>query len=338
MIQITQQHAPAIERVAKAANNRAQIQAYENVLINASTDGTVKLTAGDGTVEITSIISAEVKTGGVTTVNAAKLLQALKAAKYDAKIIFKDGAVEVKGSESKFKLATIDSEYYPSFPTDAELIDCDVSALHLIESVKSLAFIAPDNDVRYQLNGVYIGEDCAVTDGHRLSWASLGLSQSAIIPKASIAKIPSVDGKLSLSQSQICITGDDVIIRSKLVDGKYPDYKRVKGDPSKHITVNAASLSAAIKAAYTTINAVTNAVTLNFGETSFVESKSEKQETSRVEFTSDSSDQFAASFNAKYLLDALSFYDGDLVLGFENEQKLIIESGGMTHVIMGLRL
>lgn len=338
MIKIEPKHAQLIEQVCKAVSNRGQIQAYENVLISASADGKVTMTGGDGTVELSATFDTEVKTGGTTTVNGGKLLKSLKAAKFDAKVIFKDESVEVKGAKSKFKLSVIDAEYYPSFPTDSDFTDCDIDAATLIDSIKSLSFIAPDNDVRHVLNGVYVGDDMAVTDGHRLTWQSASLPVKAIIPKTCIGKIPSVPGVVEISMNQLCIRGDSLTIRSKLIDGHYPDYKRVKGEPTRFATVNVESLTDALKAAQTTINKVTNAVTLQFGDTCYVEAKSEKNEVSRIEFDCDSSDQFEFGFNVKYLIDALSFHSGELKLGFENDTKLIIEQDGMTHVIMGLRL
>lgn len=337
MIKIEPSHAQLIEQVCKAVSSRGQIQAYENVLISAA-DNKVTLTGGDGTIELTATFEAEVKTGGTTTVNGGKLLQALKAAKFDAKIIFKDESVEVKGAKSKFKLSTIDPDYYPSFPTDSNFTKCDIDAAELIYAIKSVSFIAPDNDVRHSLNGVYVGDDIAVTDGHRLTWQSASLPVKAIIPKACVGKIPSVSGSVELSRNQLCIRGESLTIRSKLIDGQYPDYKRVKGEPTRFATVNVESLTEALKAAQTTINKVTNAVALQFGETCYVEAKSEKSEVSCIEFYCDSSDQFECGFNVKYLLDALSFYSGELKLGFENDTKLIIEQDGMTHVIMGMRL
>lgn len=337
MIKIEPTHALLIEQVCKAVSSRGQIQAYENVLISAA-DNKVTLTGGDGTVELTATFDAEVKTGGTTTVNGGKLLQALKAAKFDAKIIFKDESVEVKGAKSKFKLSTIDADYYPSFPTDSDFTPCDIDAAALIDAIKAVSFIAPDNDVRHALNGVYVGDDVAVTDGYRLTWQSVDLPVNAIIPKSCIGKIPTVNGTIEVSQNQICIKSESLTIRSKLIDGQYPDYKRVKGEPTRFATVNVESLTEALKAAQTTINKVTNAVLLKFGETCYVEAESEKQDVSRVEFDCDSSDQFEYTCNVRYLLDALSFHSGELKLGFENDTKLIIEQDGMTHVIMGLRL
>lgn len=338
MIIIKKEHELQIKRVAKAASTKASIQAYENILIDATGEKVV-LTAGDGSVEITAIVGAEIETKGITSVNASKLIAAINACKWDAKLSFSDGAVKITGKGRRFTLATLDHEHYPKMPEEnTDILITDQSDL-LISDIKAANLIAPIGDVRYFLNGVRVGDGVTATDGHRLLVIDGGYNGGVIIPKTSINAIPdSVEGVVKCNQNIISFIGTDIIVKSKLLDGKYPDIKRAIQTPSVIMTVDAAELAEAVKSAQVTANTETNAIRLYAGKDCAIESTGAKRDNSRVEFYASVEGEYEGGFNAKYLIDALSYYDGDIQIGFSDGNQAIIIHNGITNVVMGVRL
>ena len=99
-----------------------------------------------------------------------------------------------------------------------------------------------NQDWRHYLNGLYLsireGEITAVTtDAHRLAVANLSTQSdntfSGIIPRKSInemAKFLSDEGgdaELKINDASLELTVGNLIFKSKLIDGKFPDYQQV---------------------------------------------------------------------------------------------------------------
>ena len=122
-------------------------------------------------------------------------------------------------------------------------------------------------DIRYYLNGMLLVVDkstlqAVATDGHRLSWASIGVAgdgmrrQEVILPRKTVLEL----GKL-LTDSEDPVTLDilanqvrfrfaNVELVSKVVDGKFPDFNRViPVGHAKHIELDRLELLAALQRA-----------------------------------------------------------------------------------------
>lgn len=333
MFIITPEYKDIIAKVCKGAKPRATVQAFENLLIEASE--TVKITAGDGQVEFTATLGPAELAGSVS-VNADKFLKAVDACGFDCKVFLKDDRLEIKSGRRKFKLSTIDPDSYPLFADPSNLEKLDIDASELIANIKSLAPIAAVNDVRYYLNGVYVGDDFAATNGHRLASIKAALDCSAIIPIDSIKKLPSdVSGEVFISSGTIVIKSESLTLKSKLIDGQYPDYKKVAGKPSKTSVVSVDEFSQGIKDALITSDDK-GSVLIKFGKSSALISATAAKSQSSIEVSCDSSEEFDMAFNGKYLLDALSFYDGDITLGFSDSQMVI--DGDVSNVVMQVKL
>jgi DNA polymerase-3 subunit beta len=341
MFKITKNQIEDINTVCKAAATRHANQAFENVLINVSIDGIVFFTGGDGTIQIDrNIVSDKVETGFTISVNAHKFSQAITACG-DCTVILKDQLI-VKSGRRNFKLQAVDAESYPSFPEPTNNDKIDISAENLIDSIKSVAFASAKNDVRYVLNGVCIGVDAVATNGHRMAVMPLGLSKSVIVSIDAVGKIPAgAKGEIYISDNILSIVDsvNQSSFKCKLVDGRYPEYKKVvpKKSTVKHeATVNRVDFIDAIKAAQINMPDSGN-VLFTFGENT-IKSRSGKNEYAEVGFDCDCSSNFEMSFNSSYLLGALSSLISDKVtMGFTDSQ-VVIECDGMTNIISMCRI
>src|SRR5690606_37548469 len=68
-----------------------------------------------------------------------------------------------------------------------------------------------------------------------------------IVPRKTVAVLPKGDAKVSLSTTKIRIEIDGTILTSKLVDGTYPDYRRIlPRNNDKVVVVDRDALASAV--------------------------------------------------------------------------------------------
>jgi DNA polymerase-3 subunit beta len=337
MFTINKSHEQRIKQVLKSASAKGNIQAYGCAYIEAK-DGNLKIISGDGTIELSTVIAdAQITSEGTVCVDATKLSQAISACKFECKVLFKDGFIDVKGAKSKFKLMTVSAESYPSYLEPEAETKLDVNTEELISKLKKAAIIAPTDDVRYYLNGINIKKHIAATDGHRLVILPCDLDVDVIIPTGSVKSIPDgLNGDVYISSNMITINGADVTFKTKVIDGKFPDINRVMQNPTKHIGVDIESLREAVKAATITQNKTTNTIKIVFGDQCTVGATGGNNEQSIVGFDADIADPFEFAVNSKYLLDALQYYSGSIQVGFTDNQ-IVIDAGGVKNIVMRVR-
>ena len=80
------------------------------------------------------------------------------------------------------------------------------------------------------LNGVHFCDGFAVaTDGFRMSWAECEYKgPSIIIPCDTVRQILDMTGTVRVSDRQMIIDGDGYRFTTRLIDAKYPDWRRVQ--------------------------------------------------------------------------------------------------------------
>lgn len=133
--------------------------------------------------------------------------------------------------------------------------------------VKALRFVANSasrEETRYYLNGVHLSNDATgktvavATDGHLLSYYPVGIDlgslEGVIIPNDAIAIITQKSALEAIETSdnnRIAFHYKDLSVYAKLIDGDYPDWKRItqilNEEERQHITVPRAQFRAALR-------------------------------------------------------------------------------------------
>ena len=177
--------------------------------------------------------------------------------------------VVVSAGRSRFRIPGLPLD---NLPQSAELeaasaeFSLDVEdALHLIEAT---SYAASNEETRYYFNGVYlhiVGPTTApilravASDGNRLAQADLPLPAGAedmpgiIIPRKTIAIIAKllkrkrVSITLRVSDRLLELSLSDLKLTSKLIDGAFPDYRRIiPTSYDRSVTVDRTELGAAL--------------------------------------------------------------------------------------------
>jgi len=223
-------------------------------------------------------------------------------------------------------------------------------------------------DVRYYLNGLLLLLDgselrAVATDGHRLAYASIGLTdttlsddiglrQELILPRKTVIELNRLladsDEPLSIEilPTQIRFQFGQINLVSKLIDGRFPDYQRVIPATLRNVVaVNRSTLLQSMIRAAILTNEKFRGVRLILTEGSLKimaanAEQEEAQEEIEVDYQGEALD---VGFNVSYLLDVLNnTSDETIEWGFNdaNTSALLTIPGNdrFKYVVMPMRI
>lgn len=232
----------------------------------------------------------------------------------------------IKSGKSRFSLQTLPAEEFPELIIDQPFkVEFKVDQDKFKKLIGSTHFSMAQNDVRYYLNGLLLSLEndkltTIATDGHRLAKASIPLGYTnsnyplteVIIPKKSILEIQKLLSqisspiKISISEKHIQFTLDQTVIISKLIDGRYPDYKRVLSpDYDKCCSIIREDFQQSLQRAALLTSEKSKSVSLSFNKGSLhVDVKTPNSENLHDEIECNFCAQpIKMTFNVQYLLD-----------------------------------
>lgn len=182
------------------------------------------------------------------TLPAKRFLDMVRMGQNDEiKLIVDGNVVKIRCGRNNSTLASLDEKSYPVLPFEESETKMVLPAQVLLDAIQSTDFSMAKNDARYFLNGVkmeFNNEEKSLktiaTDGHRLAYRSIKVekefeSLDIILPSTAINKLKSLlkaekgDVELTISRggNNIHFKFTDYSLYSKLVDGRFPDYRRV---------------------------------------------------------------------------------------------------------------
>jgi len=209
----------------------------DNCIIKA-TDGEIGLIINSSNI----IIEDE----GNFTANGKKLLEIIRILKDDEIVLEKiANNLSIKQNKSKFKLPTFNPDNFPTFPLIDNKPQITLDSISLIKAFKKVSSAIDNNNPKFELNGALLdikesSTKLVGTDTRRLAVAEIINKNehefSLIIPKKAILEIQ----KLFIDQIAIYYDDTNLIIKnenyyffSRLINGNYPDYRRIIPAESK---------------------------------------------------------------------------------------------------------
>ncbi len=332
-----------LSHVQSVVERRNTIPILSNVLLEASGDGTLKITATDLDLQVVETMPAvSVDDGGAITVSAHLLFDIARKLPEGSQVSFEtaENRMTVKAGRSRFQLPTLPRDDFPvivegDLPTSFEL-----PAKLLAELIDRTRFAISTEETRYYLNGIFLHvaeEDtpvlkAAATDGHRLARFTLARPEGAqgmpdvIVPRKAVGELRklleeasegSVQIDLSASKIRFTLGGEGgVVLTSKLIDGTFPDYTRViPTGNDKLLRLDPKSFYEGVDRVATIATEKTRAVKMGVDKDKVTLSvTSPDNGTAAEELAGDyASDPIEIGFNANYLKDILHQIDGDTV-------------------------
>lgn len=365
---------PALALAVRVVERRNTIPILSNVLIRAG-DGRLAITGTDLDAEIVVSRKCAIEGAAEVTLPANNLHDIVRKLPEGSEVKLVgdtgDGMWTISAGRSRFRLPLLPASDFHELSAGEFACGFDMEAATLKTMLETVRFAISTEETRYYLNGIHWHEDevdgaavliAVATDGHRLAKSTLPLPDGAaglpaiIIPRKTVELVLKMlpdKGPVRLDVSdvkfRISMGGDEtgVTLVSKLIDGTFPDYKRVvpAGNPNRY-TLARAPLADAIDRVLTVSTGKGNAVKYAFagdGLTVTAHSPDAGSAEDQIEIAGADGDPVEIGFNGKYCLDLLSAAGGDEVifeLGDAGAPALVrpAQGGETLFVLMPMRI
>ena len=351
--------------VSGAVERKSTLPILGNILFDVS-EGLLTLTATD--LELEMVAHAAIDNqgeDGKVTIPARKLLDICKSLPDDSTLTFEldNDIIKISTGRSKYSLATLPASDFPNIEEWTGDVEFTLLKSELLRLIESTHFSMANQDVRYYLNGMSIETEgkeirSVATDGHRLAICKISNEELAlptlqvIVPRKGIMEIirllDPVDESVQifLGSNHLRIIDTEFSFTSKLVDGRFPDYRRVlprNGD--KVLNANKDHLRQVLSRAAILSNEKFKGVRLNFSRSELKITANNPEQEQAEEFIEIDFpyDDVEIGFNVSYVLDVLNaIKEPDVKFTLADANSSVVIEGGETgealYVVMPMRL
>ena len=196
------------------------------------------------------INDVKVITEGSTTTSAAVLYDILRKISSNAELNFElksQNKLSLKSDNSDFNLLCLPTDNFPTFSDNFTNIEINLENNKFLKLLNKTKISISNDDTRHYLNGIYLHLTEAnerifltgvATDSHRLSSSSIELQKIEdfkpfILPRKTVFQLSSLLAEtqdqltMQASENKVKFSCGSMKLVSKVIDGKFPDYKKV---------------------------------------------------------------------------------------------------------------
>ncbi|USD65305.1 DNA polymerase III subunit beta [Vibrio sp. SCSIO 43136] len=353
-----------LQQVSGALGGRPTLPILGNLLLKVE-NGELSMTATDLEVELISRVTLEGEfEAGSTTVPSRKFLDICRGLPDDAVItvVLEADRVQLRSGRSRFSLATLPASDFPNIEDWQSEVEITLTQAALRGIIEKTQFSMANQDVRYYLNGMLFEIDgttlrSVATDGHRMAVAQTTLdaefaNQQIIVPRKGVLELvklldmPEANVTLQIGSSNLRAEVSNFTFTSKLVDGRFPDYRRVMPQSSnKTLEAGCDELRQAFSRAAILSNEKFRGVRVNFeGDQMRITANNPEQEEAEEQLdVSFQGEALEIGFNVSYVLDVLNTLRCEQVrisMSDANASALIenAQDDSAMYVVMPIRL
>lgn len=363
----------ALSHGQSVIEKQTTIPILSNVLLHAN-QNTLNLTTTDMDMGLNENIPAEIHEEGAQTVSAQTLFEIVRKLPESEKIkieFLQDKAqLYIQSGRANFKLSCLPVDEFP------KLVKADLPYNFSI-STKTLKHILSQSrsaisveEGRYYLNGIYMhvvgdaGEKSlrfVATDAHRLACVQIPVPEGAqnipgvIIGRKTIHElIQLLDCEdetitIALSETRIEFRFSNGTLSSRLIDGKYPDYKNAIPTQNNHVMIAPLDEFRQAVERVATLALITDKIRVvklkakNNVATFYSDSQDMGHASEEFEVDYPYDEEIDMGFNVRYLFDILSQLEGEEVqFMFEHSNSPVLVKGSLSdfpfYVLMPLRI
>lgn len=330
----------AIFNCERVVSKKNTLPILNNILFETEKGG-LKLSATNLEIGVSSKIGAKIEKEGRITV-PAKLISSFSSNLPNGENIsleLVDNNLKIKSGGNKAVIKGVSAEDFPLIPTKKTEFLLDISNIELKTAILKVMPAVAFNEARQELTGInlILTEKeliFAATDSFRLSECRFKLgennkntenyklfiekNENVIIPASVLVELnrilaPETENsvKITIEEGQIFFEIDGIKLVSRLINGKYPEYKHIMPAEYKtRIVGQKQILQNAIKIASVFSAGGSNEITLKINqeeEKIFILSSSAEVGENSAELKFDiTGPSQEVVFNAKYLLDGIN--------------------------------
>ena len=371
-----------LNRIQGVVERRNTMPILACALMDAS-NGELTVSATDLEVSVRTLCPAEIIRPGRIAVGAKKLFDVVRELPdQPIRLRLEDDAARLRLTcgRSRFTLSFYNAEQFPEIPKAAGELSLTLDSVELSSMIAKTQFAMSMDETRYTLNGLFLqlnpeeasdsgGEPTpamarlVATDTHRLALVERPLPEETakkltekrecIVPKKAVAEIRKVldeeqhDVELSLGPGYLQLSKPGLDMVSKLVEGRFPDYRRVipDQDGTSKLDLDKKSFQSAIKRVSVLSNEKSRGLRVGVKKDLVrIASDNPEQDEAVDELQAlyDGPEQ-TIGFNARYLQEIVNAMDGDVArFSIRDEDTPVMaldpESDDYFYILMPMRV
>lgn len=235
-----------VAAVERAVSNSDTQPILAGILLEAA-DGTLRLTATDREIGIETVIAADVTTEGACVIDG-RLLSAMVrrlSSEQTSLQLEPNSQVVIRSGSTRFSVPTRGAEEFPRIKGAEEAPSCKLLQNEMRKLIRHTIFAVSHEESRPYLTGIMMElEDTEIravsTDANRLALRKGTLTTPVsepvrvIVPGKSLAELARLLQTDEEAQIEMAIADNQVIFSlpgtrfvTRLIEGQFPDYKRV---------------------------------------------------------------------------------------------------------------
>lgn len=360
-LQVTQENLnKALNNVARVATGRTTLPILSNLCIQTD-NNRLRILATNLEIAISQHIGTKIKKTGSLTV-PARLFQDFvnNLPKTTITLQQDDFKLLVRADGYKSIINGAPKDDYPVMPKIQNGSSFSIPAQQLKKALQQVIFSASTDEARPVLTAVYIHTESgklyfATTDSYRLAEREVMNTKqtvSLLIPSSSMQDLLRIindqtdDVEVLYDDQQVCFKIDNIELITRLIDGTYPDYKKLIPQKfSTSATVNKAELITITKISGLFSRESAGSVTVTLSDTEknlSIKSIASQIGENEAKTIGKVVGNGNITLNSRYLLDGLQALDGEeVVFSFNGKLEPIIikspDQDNYTYVVMPLK-
>ncbi len=362
-----------IQKTLGIVEKKTTMPILNNLLLRAS-QNKIWIMATDMEIGLVSNYETRVLKEGDITVSARKLYEMVREIQGENIHVKKNekNVVILTCNKAVYRILGVPADDYPIIDKKDDFPFYKLKGGILRELMRKTYFAISNDEMRKNLNGVLLETEkindsffirVVSTDGHRLSFASAAIGDSdflltqtqknVIIPKKGVVEILRLleDNEteyisLGVDQGVVIVKTDRTFLRVSLIDGEYPDYKRViPAGRGKVIRINRDQLLHAVRRMCVVSSERYNGMIMTLSQkkvslNSINNDVGEANDEIEVEYDGEERN---IGYNVRYLADAVEVIDEESVdfeINEEMRPTILRGTGNDTYfcIIMPLKI
>ena len=350
-----------LKAVQNIVGGKGSSPIIQNVLLEAEGD-TLTMVTTDLDISIRMVSECKTESPGKSTLPVKLLFNSIvKASEGEVEIQIDDNErATIKAGSAKFKIAGRPASEFPKLPEQKDAYSYTIPQAVLREMIRKVFYAASQDDTRRTLKGVLMSLrdqkiTMVATDGRRLAMVENELEFSEteerdiVIPPKTVQEIQRAlvgeeDISISIQNTQMCLKIGGMVIYSKLIDEKYPNYRQViPRETSIQVSVDRQLLLDALERVSVMTMDEAHSTKLSFSSGKLTVSSAandigEAKDEVPIKYEGESLD---ITFNPSYVMDSLKAIDDDEVtvnLNNGHSPAVIKCSIPYLYVLMPLRI
>jgi DNA polymerase-3 subunit beta len=356
------------------ASSKSTIPVLSNILIDIQ-EGTLSILSSnlETGIKITDAVSAD--EDGSVAVNGRKLINIIRELPDDDVIITADAnnRLTIRSTsdqiKAEFTIAGVSKADFPDVRAEPDGEYYQLNAEEFKRMIRKVIFSISSDENKYSLTGVFLEKDddsinMVATDGKRLALVTrkgdeLGVNMDSfdipydgvIVPRIVFAELQKYSFEqeqllIGFSKNQVFFKYDNIHLASNLIEGKYPEYKKIiPGERDKYLVSEKMPLLQAIKRVSVLVDESYNQIKLSIASDHMTLSSQNPTLGGAVEEIpiQYSGEEIDIALNYVYLIDCLKEIDSDsITVDFENAERVITVRGsdetGYINLVMPMKL